>query len=223
MSNSKFTLEDISNGLKLLEKKFTRISFLIEMVDHYYQPGQFLITHRTTGLSMMLSELAFHIYGQLGRYCFDESHGGYLNISISEIYKQIKDLAVKFPPQGIAHKEEFEKVYNDLDSLKTKYQEKFRNFSDKYYAHLEIRATEEDGSQLDHDNIRADWRDVQSIVAKSKEILNIMLFFWFDRDSNFESGHYPRVARDFWELFDLPENGSNPSDWRWHRRTAPPS
>src|SRR5580700_6515973 len=116
-----FKPDDITKGLSLLRNKFTRTGYLIHMVERRYRPGSFLITHRTTGFSMILSEVAFHIYGQLGRYCFDKACNGYLTASLEIMFEQIDNIAKKNPPKDAIHEGAYKKAKEDFESLKSEF------------------------------------------------------------------------------------------------------
>lgn len=85
-----------------------------QILDPYFNK-EFTITRKTVSLSLVLSELAAHIYGQLARLYFDRADD-YKTASIKEIYNQILKSQSKGDAKGVKHERDLIKL-PDRDSL----------------------------------------------------------------------------------------------------------
>jgi hypothetical protein len=198
---NEFTPKDIAQGLEKLVHRFSKINIYLSILDQYYY-GNFEITRKTMPLSLILTELAAHICGQLTRLCFDKAKS-YKTVSIAEIYNQIFLNSNK--ASGRKHKEKFDSAGSLLQQLKSTYEDKLKSYCDKHYAHCEISLKE---SESDYENFKIGWNEIAELVEGAKSILNAMNLYWLNEESDFADNCKDELEKRFWKLICLPDRSS---------------
>lgn len=207
MADNHFSNDDISRSIELLIKKFSKISIFAHILDEYFENGKFIITRKTMPLSMVLSELTFHISGQLSRLCFDKSPRNYKTASICEIYNKIENNSGKGAAKGVKHLARFEAAKNSIKLIEDNYKNKFKLLADKHYAHLEVRTEEE--VKADYQIFQTSWVNIKKLIEEAKNILFVINLFWEDTDTDFCDTQYEDFKRRFWNLISLPDRNSS--------------
>lgn len=196
MTNKTLTREEIQRGINALIVRVSKMGLLAHIIDPYFDG--FHITTKTFPLSLLLTEHTAHIYGQLHRLFFDLSKS-YKTASIESIYKQLLSLP---DPQlkGRNHLDLFRSVEKQLCGIKSKCKKKLQLYTDKYYAHTEIRSEKQ--AKQDYEDFRMSWHEIKQLIEESKNLINILSLYLSDTQSDFAEGQYDEDQRKFWKLID---------------------
>jgi hypothetical protein len=206
MAKSRFNREDIRRGIDSLVMKVSKIGLYVNIIDPYFDG--FYITRKSLPLSVILTELIAHVYGQLSRIYFDSSRA-YKTASISVIYDELCCVQDKNMLKGYRHLNEFNNVKQKIEEIAINYKSKLELYCDKYYAHSEIRSIEE--AKQDQDDFRMSWNEIKLLIEEAKRIIKSMWLYLDDAESDFASNQYEEFRRDFWALIDKSvfENPAN--------------
>lgn len=201
-----FSKEEISIGLHLLVEKTSKIAIASQILDPWITGQTGLVSsHKTIPLIIVLEHVEHFVFGQLHRLFFDRSKNN-KTASIQEIYRQVEVFAKSNTLPGTRHLPVFKKVEHQLADVRKVHGRKLKLFSNKYYAHMDIRTPEQ---RVDDRRIYTTfWSDVLRLIDIAKDAISSIQLYWEDANSEFAEGYYEDFKKKFWDRIDVPDPDS---------------
>lgn len=191
MNSMQYSDMKIAQGLKQLEDKLTQLSIFAVIIRPYFFDYVIVDAHP---LVWLIVETIHHVYGQTTRCWFDRANKKHKTVSVCEIYEQIKR-SEKYKKKSPDKLKAFNKNEKIIKKMKNKYKKRMSDFTNKYYAHNEIRTKKQ--RQREFEMLKAGWQDIEDLILSAKNITNDMFLFWKRKEANFRNGDYP-YFREFW-------------------------